>query len=673
MKKFVSILICLLAFVLVLTGCRKPDPMEKAQEYMSLWSDQNYEVMYDMLSPASKTDISRETFVNRYKNIFATIRLNRLKISHQEISVEEDHAYLPLTIFFDTDTVGSFEYDYVLPMLYEEGSWYIEWSTSLIFPMLQNDDLVYLDRHLSKRGSIVDRSGNPLAHNGPGYEVAGVPARIADQEEFAEALSPLLEVSQKYILNELNQDWVQPEHRVPLRNLPFNIDQELKDELLSIQGVLLSTIDMRQYPYEDIFAHITGYIGPITAEQLEAKADRGYSAGDLVGHMGLESSQEEELSGNPGYSLYVIDSGGNYMETLAHSPQQDGSDIVLTADAHLQSLIYQEMGEEKGTVVALNPETGEVLAMVSRPSYDPNVFPPGILPSTWKDYIEDEDNPFLNKALRALYPPGSTIKPFTAIMGLEQGIITPDTLVEEAKNLEWRPSPEWGDYHIRRVSHPQGDIDLDRALVWSNNIYFAWLALELGGETFERFAQSYGFGENMPFPLEVASSQVKNADSDWSSILLADTGYGQGEMLVTALELGTMFTSFANDGNMVEAGLIAEIRDPTGQALKSFNPKIWRETVIPATVLDDILPSLVNVIEDPTGTGHPARIPGLSLAGKTGTSQIGDQKEIGWFIIFTLEEKNPLLLSIALEVDEGQGDTKFGLAYNILTQYYGIE
>lgn len=670
MKKFVISFICFLLFLSPLVGCSRADPMEASQTYLSLWSEENYDGMYNMLSSAAKSNVDQETFVNRYNSIFSSIKVKNIEITHNEISVESDNAYLPVKIVFNTDTVGSFENSYMLPMVYEENQWKIEWTPSLIFPMLEEDDEAYLTRQFPERGFILDRYGEPLAYKGLGYEVAAVPGKIPDEEEFAKMLAPLLEVSEEYILKEINQDWVQPDYRVPLRNFPFNLTQEFKDGLLSIQGVLLSTIEIRQYPYEDIFAHITGYISPITAEQLEAKADRGYYPEDLIGHTGLELSMEEELCGQPGYTLFIRNSSGEYKITIAESPAQDGHNIVLTVDTRLQSIISQVMGDKKGTIIAINPKSGEVLAMVSQPAYDPNVFPSKITPSMWKKLSENEDNPFLNRAVMALYPPGSTIKPFIAAMALEQEIITPHTVVEEAKNLEWQPSPEWGDYFIRRIDHPKGDVNLDRALVWSNNIYFAWLALELGGETLERYANSYGFGEPISFPILAATSQVKNANSDWSALLLANTGYGQGEMLITPLQLATMFTAFVNDGNIMLPRLILEICDSTGKTVKSFSPIIWKEQAISQSALDVILPSLINVIENSTGTGHSARIPGLNIAGKTGTAQLGNQQEIGWFIVFTLDEKNPILLSIALEVDEEKNNSKFDIALKILTDYY---
>ena len=653
-----------------ISGCRRADPIEQFKTYLHYWSQKNYEGMYSILSSAAKSKIDKETFVNRYHNIFSSIKLKKIDITRGELSIEDDNSYLPVEIKFSTDTVGTFECSYIIPLIYEEKQWKVEWEPSLIFPMLVEGDEVYITRQLPERGFILDRYGEPLAHKGPGYEVVAVPGKIPDEEKFAKNLAPLLEVSEEYILKELNQEWVQPDYRVPLRNFPFNISQDFKDKLLSIKGVLLSTIKTRQYPYESIFSHITGYIAPITAEQLEEKAEKDYNSEDLIGQMGMELAMEEELRGNPGYTLFVRDSQGEYKTTIAQSSPQDGSDVILTVDASLQSIIFDEMGNKKGTIIAINPNSGEILGMVSKPSYDPNLFPSKISTSMWKKLSENEDNPFINRALRALYPPGSTIKPFIATIGLEEEIITPETTVEEAKNIKWQPFPEWGDYFIKRVSHPEGDVNLDRALIWSNNIYFAWLALEIGGETLEKYLKGFGFGEDISFLIYTETSQVKNNSSDWTSILLANTGYGQGEMLITPLQLATMFTCFANNGEIMQPSLIRENIDNKGQRTESFSPVIWKEQAISQSSLDIILPSLVNVIEDPTGTGYPARTLGLKTAGKTGTSQLGNQEEIRWFIVFTIDEKNPLLLCVALEVNEEEDNSKFSIASEILTDYY---
>ena len=672
MKKAMIVVICFLVFATPLAGCGKADPAPVGQTYLDFWAEGNYDQMYQMLSSEAQSCIDQETFRTRYNHIFSAMKLNTLDIIPYEVSVEEDHAYFEVKIIFDTDTVGSFEKTYTLPMVYEQDQWTIAWTPSLIFPDLEPGDDVLLTRQAPQRGFILDRDRQPLAYKGHGYEVAGVPKKIPNQEQFAEMLASLLEVSQDRILEELNQDWVQPHHRVPLRNFPFNISQEFKDDLLSVQGVLLSTIDMRQYPYADIFAHITGYIAPITAEQLETKQNQGYGPQDLVGQTGIESSMDKELHGKPGYTLFIRDAEGAYKKTIAQSPVQDGHNIQLTVDAQLQSVVFEAMDQNKGAVIAINPLTGEVLAMVSQPAYDPNVFPAIITPSQWKEISENEGHPFLNRCVGALYPPGSTIKPFTAAMGLEQEIITPQTVVEEAENLEWKPSPQWGDHVIKRVDHPPGEVNLDRALVWSNNIYFAWLALELGGETFEQYAESYGFGEPLSFPLPAATSQVKNPHSDWSPPLLADSGYGQGEMLINPLQLTSMLAAFANEGDIMLPSLVMEIQDHAEQTVTSFSPVIWKEQVIAPSSLDQIHPSLIQVIEDPGATGYAARVPGLRTAGKTGTAQLGDQQEIAWLVLFTVDAHNPLILGIALEVEEDQGDTKFAIALEILTAYYGL-
>ncbi len=673
-KTLILALSLVFSILLLLTACQKANPMDTAQAYIDAWSALDFEKMYDALSTDSQESISKDKFIERYETIFSAIKLNSVELSPQELIQEEDKAFLPLDAVFHTDTVDSFEAHFTLPLVLEKDEWKLVWTPSLIFPDLGSDDQVRLVSQHALRGDITDRKGNPIAIEGEAYTVGAVPGKIPDKQEFAKALAPLLEMEEEKILNELSKDWVKDDSLVPLRSFPLNISQEFKDKILSIKGVMLATnvvTDSRRYLDNELYSHVVGYVQRVSAEDLEK--NKGYSSQDLIGKQGIEASFEEQLHGISGYTLFIRDKDNNTKSIVAERPPRNGNTVSLTLDPKLQEMAYQVLKDHVGAIVALDGKTGEVLAMVSSPGYDPNIFPNGVLPSKWKELSEHPDNPFINRATYALYPPGSTLKPFSAVMALEEGIIHEDTVVKEAEKNSWTPDmDDWNGPPITRTNHPAGPVNLDRALVWSDNIYFAWAALKLPYETFQAYAQKFGIGEPIPFALRVSQSIIKNDNTSWSKRLLAVSSIGQGEMLITPLQVGAMYTAFLNQGDIILPQIIQEIKSPDGQTIEEFERKIWKPKAIHEKWIDVILPSLINVVEDKTGTAHRLAIDGLTIAAKTGTAQKDDegQKEIGWLVAFTPEESNPLILSIALEVPAGEGGVKLDMAKEIFESYY---
>lgn len=679
--KFVSHLLkkyfILAIIIILLTGCKNSDPMETAEVYLDGWSDLEFERMYDTLSLDSQESIPKDQFIERYETIFSAIELEDIELRPQEMIKDEDKSYLPIDATFNTNTVGVFEARFTLPLALEEGEWKVVWSPSLIFPDLGPEEQVRLTSQHALRGEITDRDGSTIVMEGEAYTVGAVPGKIPDRKEFAKALAPLLEMDEEKILNELSKDWVKDDTLVPLRNFPLSISQEFKNEILSIKGVMLVTnlvTDSRRYLENELYSHIVGYVQRVSADDLKEK--EGYRENDLIGRQGIEATMEEHLHGISGYSLFIRDKDNNKKSTIAEKPPKDGNTISLTLDSKLQEIAHKALRGHVGSIVILNGVSGEVLATVSYPDYNPNIFPNGVLPSTWKELSEDPDKPFINRATYALYPPGSTLKPFTAVMALEEGIIDPNTVVEAAQKTSWTPDlGDWNAPPIVRTNHPKGPVNLDRALVWSDNIYFAWAALKAPYETFESYGEKFGIGDPLPFAVPVSRSIIKRQDTAWSKHLLASSSIGQGEVLITPLQLAAMYTAFVNQGDMVLPQIIQEIKSPEGEIIEQYERKVWQENAIPEKWIDIILPSLVQVVEDKTGTAHRLAIEGLTIAAKTGTAERDDQgkEEIGWLVAFTPDTPTPLVVSIALEVPAGQGGVKLDIVKEILKEYYEIE
>ncbi|HZJ82991.1 MAG TPA: penicillin-binding transpeptidase domain-containing protein [Clostridia bacterium] len=673
-RKAILIVLSFILSLTLLTGCDQIDPMDTATTYMDGWSNLNFEKMYETLSRESQLAIPKDAFVERYKTVLSAIELETIDLESDEVLIEEDKAYLPITAVFNTDTVDSFQSNFTLNLTLEEDEWRVVWDPSLIFPDLDGDDTVRITSQKAFRGTFNHRDDIPIVIDGEAYTVGAVPGKIPNREEFAKALAPLLELGEDKILDEMAKDWVTDDTLVPLRNLPLSIDEEFKNEILSVKGVMLVTnivTDSRRYLDNELYSHIVGYVQRVGAEDLEN--NKHYRPNDLIGKQGLEASMEENLHGASGYTLFIRDKDGNNKSVIAEKPPQDGDTISLTLDHNLQQIVHDALQGNVGAVVALNPISGEVLAMSSYPDYNPNIFPNGVLNSQWEKLSQHPDKPFINRATYANYPPGSTFKPFTAAMALEEGIIDANTQVEAAQKTSWTPSlSNWNEPPITRTNHPQGPVNLDRALVWSDNIFFAWAALKLPPETFESYANRFGLGQSLPFSVPVSQSIIKRQEAPLAKRLLATSSYGQGEMLVTPIELASMFTAFVNGGDMVLPQIIQGIKSPNDEIIQTFERKLWQANAIPQKWVDTILPSLVNVVEDKTGTARSLAIEGLSIAAKTGTAEKDDMKQevIAWLVACTLDTPDPLLLSIAIEVPSGGGGVRMDIARDILTEYY---
>jgi penicillin-binding protein 3 len=667
-SKILFVIVSLL--VITLIGCSKeeevkPTPEEAFEAYATLWEDGNYGMMYEFLSNEAKQEMTKEEFIERNTTIYQEINATNLSIKMIVEEINEEEQELPEETPPETEKLIEFEKsmetiagdiyfrETVLLKLEVEKTgedsqefWRLEWKQAMILPPLQEKDEVKVRTLLpTKRGEIVDRNGEALAVNGKILEFGIVPERLPeDEEKSIEDASKLLEMSVAEIENKLNQSWVKPGHFVPLKSLSQG-KQDLFNELMSIPGVTYREVDGRVYPLGEMAAHLTGYIGKITAEELESRKDQGYHANSYIGKAGLEAILEEQLRGEIGRVIYLENEAGEETVTIARKEPVDGPVIELTIDIKLQKTIFSQLKGETGTSVALHPITGEVLSLVSSPAYDPNDFVLGISTQKWQELNEDEAKPLLNRFTQT-FTPGSTIKPITAAIAIDNGLdITEKRVIN---GLSWGKDTTWGGYRVSRVTDPNHDVDLRDALVYSDNIYFAQIAIELGKDKLEAGLQNFGFEERIPFEYGMTVSKVANEEIN-SEIQLADTGYGQGQMRISPLHLALLYTAFVNEGS---------IPTPTLFINRAGAP--WKENLVASESASYIMNALVDVIEDPRGTATRAKMEQIPLAGKTGTTEHkevqGEKgRETGWFVAMNTDAPELLVLMMVDDVQDRGG------------------
>ena len=645
MKKMIAIL--LLLIITALAGCSKePTPEQRFSDYIALWNQQKFTKMYDYLSSDAKKNITKEQFASRYQKLYDDLQINNLKIDFKkpkESQGDKEQAQYSFTTSMDS-IAGPIKYTQQARLQEEKRddnkNWYVDWNTELIFKGLKEGDTIGVSTTAPKRGEILDRNGSGLAVNGQVYEV-GVVAGKADDPVIAQ-LAPLLKMTPEQIKKALGASWVKPGQFVPLKKVSMN-DKERITQLVALEPVQTRKVDARVYPYGQSAAQLVGYVGAITADELERLKDKGYTSSDVIGKRGLEQVLDEQLKGTSGVKIVIKKKAAGVANVvLAEKPVVDGKDVKLTIDAEMQKSVFTEMGGEAGTAAAMNPLTGETLALVSSPSFDPNQAVLGFSAEEWKTLQDDPKKPLTTRFKQA-YAPGSVMKPLTAAVGLANGTLVPGEAVPII-GKQWQKDKSWGNYFVTRVHAGTDPVNLEKALVYSDNIYFAQAALKIGKDKFVDGLKKFGFEEELGYPYPLEKSMTGSMGND---IALADSGYGQGQVQMSIVHLMASYTPFVNSGNMIKPILLAD--EQQGQ--------VWKEAVVSAENVGVIGADLRKVVSDAAGTAHAAEISGYPLSGKTGTAEIKQKQgetgtENGWFIAYNSD--NPSLM-VAMMVENVQG------------------
>ncbi|WP_175638768.1 penicillin-binding transpeptidase domain-containing protein [Metabacillus schmidteae] len=640
--------------MLILSGCSEaPTAAERFSEYIKLWNDQKFSEMYDKLSSSSKESITKEDFVSRYEGIYDGVSAKELKVEfnkpkEEDVDDQATEVNYPFSLSMET-LAGQISFEQDVQIVQEETEdgedWFISWSPSMIFPQLEGNEEVRVKSTPPERGQIFDEKNNGLAVNGLAYEIGVVPGNLPEnRDETIQNIAKLLSMDVEEIEDKLSQSWVRPIDFVPIKKIDPQ-QQELLESLIAIPSVLKKDVPARFYPYGEAAAHLTGYIGSITAEQLEDLKDEGYSSQSLVGKAGLEQIYESRLKGETGYTIYVEGTD----KVIAEKPPVNGENIQVTIDGELQKQIYDQLKGEAGTAVAMDPLTGETLALVSSPSYNPNEFIYGLSSSQYAALSENPQKPLMAR-FNKTFSPGSSLKPIIASIGLEAGKLDPEA-EKQITGLSWKKDSSWGNYSITRVSNADSNVNLKDALIYSDNIYFAQLALDIGAEDMVNGLKKFGFEEEIDFPFPISTSSISNGNLS-NEQLLADSGYGQGEILMSPFHLATAYTTYVNNGSMIKPYL--EVTEATKTTL-------WKENLSTQENNDLLLLSLKEVVNNSNGTAYKPIVEGLQLAGKTGTAELkqskDDQtgKENGWFVAVNTDNPKLLIAMMVEDVKDRQG------------------
>nr|WP_224746763.1 penicillin-binding protein 2 [Pelovirga terrestris] len=544
------------------------------------------------------------------------------------------------------------------------------------------------------RGPIYDRHGVLLVDNRPAFQISVMRQDIVQRDELFERLSGLLHVNVEL----LEMRW-QEGRRLPVyRPVPLllDVDRELVERVqensIDLPGVLIEVRPIRDYPEPDAVAHVIGYLGEITEKELRATRAGESRGGDLVGKVALERAYDDSLRGNKGQQLIEVDVQGRLLRMLRAEAPAPGKKIHLTVDLELQKAAVTAFGERAGAAVVLNIHTGEVLAMVSLPTYNPAMFARGINPGEWRDLLGNRRNPLQNKAITGLYPPASTFKMIVALAALREGIATPDRVIQCDGDLVV------GDSRFRcwkRTGH--GPTDLKKALRESCDVWFYQVGLELGIDKLAAAAKEFGLGSSLGFSLpgERAGTMPTR---EWKRLQMNEPWYagetviaaiGQGYVLTTPLQLAVMTAALANGGKVLKPQIISRIEDWNNQNTHLFEPELIHQLDYSAAHVQAINEGMVAVVNEPRGTGRHAELEDVMVAGKTGTSQVvrrlsdeeedlltGDEhipyhrRSHGLFVAYAPAENPEIAVAVVVEHGQSGGGVAAPIAREIISRYF---
>ncbi|QLG36834.1 penicillin-binding transpeptidase domain-containing protein [Paenibacillus sp. E222] len=645
-------------------------PEVTVNQYIEHLQKKEFDQLYTLMTPASlkESGMNREQFVEKYNAIYSGMEVSAIKAELKPKVIEETtdgtgndnknqnpDAYevdysLQLTTF-----LGEVAETHTLKLVREELEegrkvWRINWKPSMILTDMVKGSKVRVRTLFPERGDIVDREGLPLATKGNIYEWGIIPEKLGENPEpMIARIAEHYKVTEAIINTALAQKWVKPEYFVPIASTE---DSRVP---AALAGVQVQSKEIRYYPLGEAAAHLIGYVRKATKEDLEKDTEGYYRAEDWIGKAGLEQSLEKQLRGERGGLIEITDESGNTRSELIRKDAEDGQNIQLTISSEQQRKLYKTLssGGDAGAMVLMNPTDGNLLALASAPAYNPNKMVTGLTQAEWDAYSADEKLPFINRFTNR-YAPGSTFKAITAAAGLMEKVTTADKS-HDISGLQWRKDESWGGYYVKRVKSVS-PVNMVDALVYSDNIYFAKEAVEMGSAKFIEGIQKFGFGDNFGLDeLYLKPSQYANeAHLDLSSeVLLADTSYGQGEMLMSPIHLASSFTPFINEGKMVKPVLIEE--------KETAEP----EVVITPEVANTVKDALGQVVTRSGGTAHSLNSLPEGLAAKTGTAELKAKKgekgqENGFVVVFDTESPSFLIAAVIEQVN-GRGGSHYVL------------
>ncbi len=652
-----------------------PPPELVASQYLGDWSAGRYRQMYALLSKEVKSTLSEQQFVQKYTDLTQTATITKVTAQITSIPLVPRGAgngasvQVPFTVEFQTNMVGTFQENNSVPLVLEDGQWRVDWRPSLFFKDLTPQSTVHLFPIDTRRGSILDRKGRPLATMASVVTIGVVPGELNKDGRADEKLrlisqylhKPVEELKKKYA----NQP---PDWFVPLGDVSGSIqdemsgaiEQKLRAAFENMPGVQLRRKPIRVYPEGDVAAHIVGYMSHITADDLKTLAAKGYTADDMIGRAGVEAWAEPILAGQRGGKLAIVGPTGEWVKIIAQRDAVPGDDVYLSIDLDIQKQAEKVLGKLDGSIIVMNPQDNSVLALASYPRYDPNKFITGFTDAEWNALNNSPDRPLLNRPTDGVYPTGSIFKVITMAAGMEKLGYQPTSKFDCSywwHGLPGHPLHNW---------EPQGVLTLVQSITGSCDPTFYEIGLAIYHKDpfiLADFARGFGLGQPTRINgVDEADGLVP--DPSWKERVIKEPWYpgdsvtlaiGQDYLQATPIQMANAYSAIANDGVRRAPVLVSKVVDPKGQVVKTFSPQILGHLPASPRTIQAIRQGMLGVTSDPLGTAYYAfssyKHP---MESKTGSAENQGPLAHAWFVGFAPPDHPTLLLLVMVE---GRGES----------------
>ncbi len=627
-----------------------PRPMTVAERYIDLWSDKDFSDLNSLLRNSKK--YNRGDIISTYKD-FNKKTNPSIKIRENPQILEESFNKVKLQYSASLE-YPNFENEnitYFITLKRENlFNWKVDWKPSLVHPELEFPASFTENRIKPERGKILSRNDKILAHKGKAVVVGVRPDKIDDEKKLHNTTEELLNLDTEWVKDQYedaNPDWF-----VPLKTISEKQYKKMEKQLRPIPGVYFRQKEAREYPYGELTGHITGYIGRISEDKL-SQSKHDYRTDDRIGKSGLEKYFEDELRGEPGYKLEAHSLINEEKQIIMEKDSTAGEDIKTTIDIELQKIAKDALADKPGAISIFSAESGEVLALVNNPSFDPNLFSLGITNTDWQRLQNNDKQPLLDRVLKGKYPPGSIFKAYTASAALEKDIIETDTAFEDSGELNIN-----GNIIKNFRDKVHGEHTLRDGLTHSINTTMAKVGIMLGRENLIEFCEQPNLFQTDKFELPVSDNSLgkinNNIELGWTSI-------GQSKVTVSPFNITKFMTAIASGGKIIEPHILQR------------NDVIEKNRIMSEENAMKITNIMQDVVKE--GTGDKADIPSLSIAGKTGTAEIekDDNKEShAWFTGFSKNSRPQMAFTVFLEEGGVGGEEAAPVIRNIFLEYFEL-
>ena len=670
-------------------------PIRTAENWLALWSTGDYSAMYDLSTKEVQASTSRDAFASRYTQIAEEAGLTA--ISGEIVGQPTLDGQITVDLTLQSNLVGDITERNVIPLVKEDDAWRVAWTPSLIFRQLGSSECIDFQGEIPKRGRILDRNGEVLAHDAPVARIGVVPADIEDRDAMLAALSPIVNMPASDIAAIIDREGWDPNWLVTVTDIPEEPDADLINQVQQIPGVVVQPAVSRQYPQGALTAHITGWVSPATEEEVLNDETGAVHADEMVGQAGLEYGANELLAGKPGGALNVIECETRAVrEVIASSEGTLPQDLYLTIDLEMQrqvdaSLTAQESPDKReglrSAAVYLDPRTGAVLAMVSHPTFDPNDAVQNTYTEEERELLNDELlRPQANRASFEQYPTGSIFKAITTAAAMNYLDYTGETPIDCPARFTIGEQ-SWDDWVVENGLVAQGPLTLHSGLVRSCNTVFYQLGAALDDEdpyALPEMTRAFGLGAltGIPYFPEVPGTipdpqwKLDVVGDGWATGDAVNFAIGQGYMNATPLQMANAYATIANGGTLLQPYIVDRLQDSNGASTQIGQRTVIGELPLTDAQIGDLQDALAEQPDNPEGVGSDKVFGDLDwpISGKTGTAQNdlggGDVPPHSWFASYGGEDGEATIASAVMVENIGEGVSYAAPATRMVYDWY---